>query len=310
MEYPWLSHRSEKYKEILRAKSLFLKYVRKYLDKQDFIEVQTPKIVPGISESGANVFKLQYFDKEACLAQSPQLYKQMLINSDCGRVYEIGPIFRAENSHTKRHLCEFTGLDIEMVLDQGLAEVIEMGWKMLKYSLSCLSASFSQKLEIFEKPLILTFEEGAKLLKEVGYEQNCMEDISTVNERRLGKIVKEKYNSDLFVLSHYPTSVRPFYTKINEENPEITESFDIIFKGVEIASGAQRIDNIDELEKNLETKKVDPTTLGYYLESFKYGSWPHGGFGMGVERIISLYLDLNEVQMASFCPRTPDRLHP
>ena len=305
MQFPWLTHRAPTYQKIMELKSIFLKHVQDYLHENEFLMVQTPKIVSGASESGASVFKLNYFGQEACLAQSPQLFKQMLINSDYSRVYEIGPIFRAENSQTPRHLCEFTGLDIEMVIDESFTEIIQMGWYMLTYALTKLGHS---QLQLPEDPLMITFADGVKLLAKHGYQQSLEEDISTVNEKKLGEIVKHQYKSDLFVLTQYPVSARPFYTQINPVDSNFTESFDFILCGLEISSGAQRINDYIELKKSIQSHKIEG--IDYYLESFRFGSWKHGGFGIGVERVISCYLNLNNVQMVSYCPRTPDRLEP
>jgi len=310
LSYPWLSHRSPYFQKIMRAKALFLKSCRNYLDNNEFIEFQTPKIIPNASESGAEVFKLNYFGKEACLAQSPQLYKQMLINSDYGRIYEIGPIFRAENSLTNRHLCEFTGLDFEMTLDSDFTEIIKMAWNMLYFVFNNLNGKFDTEVIIPKIPLMIHFKDGAKLLQERNVEQDPNGDISTPNEKLLGQIVKEKYGSDLFVLTNYPKSVRPFYTKECENDPIYTNSFDIILRGIEISSGAQRIDNPIELINNIESKGIDSRTLKEYIDSFHYGSWPHGGCGFGVERVIACYLNLNSIHMGSYCPRTPTRFEP
>ncbi|CAH6419340.1 Aspartyl-tRNA synthetase [uncultured virus] len=335
LEHPWLAHRSSGKQLIMKTKALFLKYARQYLDANNFIETQTPKIIAGASESGSEVFKLEYFGRNACLAQSPQLYKQMLINSDYGRVYEVGPIFRAENSQTNRHLCEFTGFDIEMAIDHGFMEVIKMAWNMIYIIFNQLNENLptgSPRLIMPSDPLVITFEAGAKLLQEHVIEsglditkvcnpawldsnrnfqfQDPLQDISTTNEKLLGQIVKEKYNSDLFVLTNYPRAVRPFYTKVSENDSNYTDSFDIILRGIEISSGAQRVDNVDELISNMKAKGIDIDNMKYYVESFRYGSWPHGGCGFGVERIISCYLGLNDVPGCSYCPRTPVRCEP
>lgn len=284
-KYPYLAHRSSYYQNIMKTKSNMLRYVREYLWSRDFTEFQTPKLIKGASESGSDVFKLKYFDQDASLAQSPQLYKQMVINSDYNKMFEIGPVFRAENSNTNRHLTEFTGLDIEMVITD-ISQVYREAWNMLYYVFAKLGYA------IPFHPIVINYQEAATLLKDF----NVTQDISTENEKELGRLVKEIYNTDIFILYGYPTKVRPFYTK---NDGEFSRSFDIIFKGVEICSGAER-----------ETVMKCVEGLEDYLESFKYGSYRHGGCGFGVERLLACYMDLPSVHLASFCPRTPSILTP
>ncbi|SNW62586.1 Aspartyl-tRNA synthetase [Orpheovirus IHUMI-LCC2] len=316
--------RTELNQSIFTIRSYFLSLFREYLHNKDFMEINTPKLIGNKSEGGAQVFHVPYFESQAYLAQSPQLYKQMMINSDYGRVFEIGPVFRAENSGTKRHLCEFTGLDIEMELGVGKNhnQVINVIWKTLLHIFNNLSKyceneiSYvrskvgSVELEYPNEPLCLTFLECVQLLKESGYEQNELEDLSTENERKMGEIVKEKYGSDIFVITQYPTSCRPFYTKIEESNSLYSNSFDIIMRGTEISSGAQREHNYEALVNNMERCGVSAESLKDYLVSFKYGSKPHGGCGIGLERLIYLYLGLEDVRNACLFPRDPKRLFP
>lgn len=324
MEHRWIDLRTPVNNSIFKIQSAITQYFRNYLLQQNFIEIHTPKLIGAASEGGAQVFSLQYFDKQAYLAQSPQLYKQMAINSDFDRVFEIGPVFRAENSLTLRHLCEFVGLDIEMALTQGkdYKEVQEMIWNSLVYIFDNLKANYSNEINCVrekipftdpvypQNPLIFTFIECVKMLREDGKTQDDFEDLSSENEKRLGEIIKEYFNSDLFIIDKYPTNVRPFYTMPSSENPLYSNSFDIIFRCTEIASGAQREHNYDNLMDRLVQNKINPETLKYYLESFSHGSRPHGGAGLGTERIVSLYLNLGNVKLASFCPRDPKRLFP
>jgi aspartyl-tRNA synthetase len=310
---------------LFECKSGMLEGFRKVLVCRGFTEIQTPKILGVSSESGSSVFQLSYFGKPAFLAQSPQLYKQMMINSGKPKVFEIGPVFRSENAHTNRHLCEFTGLDIEMRLqppDFNYHEVINMIWDVLRNMFQNIDEWYSNAVEYIrsihpfdnpivpDSPVIITFREGAKLLNENGFQQNETEDLTTENERQLGSIVKSIYGTDLFVLTEYPTSARPFYTKQLEENPLYTKSYDIIFRGVEICSGAQRENNPVQLNKQIADLGLSTAPFEDYLKSFKYGSPPHGGGGLGLERVLILYFDLGNVKLGSLFPRDPSRITP
>jgi len=324
MENRWIDLRTPVNNSIFKVQSAVSQYFREYLLKNDFMEIHSPKIIGVASESGAEVFELEYFDRPAFLAQSPQLYKQMAINSDFDRVFEIGPVFRAENSITTRHMCEFTGLDFEMTIspNRDYREVQEMVWNMLVYIFDNLKASnMDEILCVKDKipsediiyprdPLIIKFSDCVEMLREDGKTQDDFEDLNTENERRVGELVKEKFGSDLFIIDQYPGSARPFYTMPSSENNKYTNSYDVIFKCTEIASGSQRIHDYNMLMDKVIENKINPDTLKYYLNSFSHGSRPHGGIGIGAERIVSLFLNLGNVKLASFCPRDPKRLFP
>lgn len=319
----WLDLRSPVNLSIFKVKSQIMQQFRQYLTKQNFIEINTPKIIGVASESGADVFELKYFEKKAYLAQSPQLYKQMAINSDFDRVFEVGPVFRAENSFSNRHLCEFTGLDLEMTITDGgnHFQIMNFAWNMLTSMFDNILSICSKELEIineklpFDKPvypkypLIINHTAAADMLKEMGVEQGYNDDLSTANEKILGTIIKQNYNSDLFVLNKYPRAARPFYTMLDEDK-NFTKSFDIIFRGKEISSGAQRVHDYNELLERLNEANIDPNSMKSYVESFSHGSMPHGGCGIGLERLTAYFLDMNSVKMTSFCPRDPKRITP
>jgi aspartyl-tRNA synthetase len=289
---------------------------------RDFIEIHTPKTLGGTSEGGSEVFKFDYFGKEGCLAQSPQLYKQMMIMADFEGVFEIGPVFRAENSHTHRHLCEFTGLDMEMQIKEHYFEILEVIGNLFNYIFKGLAENNQKLLSVIneqfefvpfqfsEKPVILTFAEGVALLKEAGVEQSVNEDLNTATERTLGKIVLEKFKTDFYILHRYPESARPFYTMLCQDDPSFTCSYDVFMRGQEIISGAQRIHVPEVLAERAEAKGIPPSTIQDYIDSFKFGAYPHGGFGAGMERIVMLYLDLLDVRQTSAFPRDPVRLAP
>ena len=295
---------------------------REYLDSKNFIEIHSPKLIGGASEGGSNVFKFKYFNQDACLAQSPQLYKQMCIISDFKRVYEIGPVFRAENSFTSRHLCEFTGLDIEMEIKEHFFEVLDILGELFYFIFKGLNERYAKELEIVNnqypfEPLILTPEvlklswpEGIKLLTENGFKQDINEDLDTENEKALGKLVKEKYKTDFYILYGYPKSARPFYTMPDPKDDNFTNSFDAFIRGEEVLSGAQRIHDYDLLLQKVKEKEINPETLSDYLNAFKLGAPAHGGAGIGLERVVKLFIGLGNIKKCVLFPRDPKRLKP
>ena len=307
---------------IFRIQSGVCRFFRDYLHSQDFMEIHTPKLLAGSSEGGSNVFKFNFFKREGCLAQSPQLYKQMCIMGDFKRVFEIGPVFRAENSFTPRHLCEFTGLDFEMEIQESYLEVLEVIGNLFNHifknlkehytkELSCINEVYPfEDFKYLEKPLILTFEEGCKLLKEHGIEQSVHEDLDTVNEKTLGKLVREKYNTDFYILHRYPESARPFYTMLQKDDERFTCSYDVFMRGQEIISGAQRIHVPELLEKRAIAKGLQVESIKSYIDSFKFGASPHGGVGVGLERVVMLFTGLPSCKLTSLFPRDPKRLTP
>jgi aspartyl/asparaginyl-tRNA synthetase len=227
---------------IMRLQSGVGQLFREFLYKNDFVEIHTPKLIAGASEGGTNVFKLKYFDQDACLAQSPQLYKQMAVIGDMERVFEIGPVFRAENSNTPRHLCEFTGLDIEMAFKDHYFEVLDLIGDIFYYIFEGLNQRFSKELNVFNnqypfEPLKfsknivkLSFHEGVELLKAHGVTQDLYEDLDTENEKLLGKLVKDKYDTDFYILYRYPKNARPFYTMPVPDVVNFTNSYDAFIR--------------------------------------------------------------------------------
>ncbi|XVE94224.1 hypothetical protein REPUB_Repub01dG0263300 [Reevesia pubescens] len=258
---------------------------RQFLLSEDFVEIHSPKLIAGSSEGGSAVFKLDYKGQPACLAQSPQLHKQMSICGDFGRVFEIGPVFRAEDSYTHRHLCEFTGLDVEMEIKKHYSEY---------------------------KPITLrlSFEEGVQMLKDAGVEVDPLGDLNTETERKLGQLVLEKYGTEFYILHRYPLAVRPFYTMPCYDNPLYSNSFDVFIRGEEIISGAQRVHVPEFLAERAQECGIDVNTISTYIDSFRYGAPPHGGFGVGLERVVMLFCGLNNIRKTSLFPRDPQRLAP
>ncbi|KAH0569909.1 Aspartyl-tRNA synthetase [Spironucleus salmonicida] len=297
----------------------------KFMVSRDFLQITTPKIIPGASEGGASVFNVSYFKNEACLAQSPQLYKQMAISGGFQKVFEVGPVFRAESSHTHRHLCEFTGLDLEMEIQDNYREVLVFLDSLMKSifknvlhdcesEIETVRKQFDmqmpEKLVWTETPVIIDFREGVKMLRESGFEQGDLDDLSTETERQLGKLVREKYGTDFYILDKFPMSIRPFYTMPDSQDENYSNSYDMFIRGQEICSGAQRIHNAEFLLEQLSKKQIPIEPLASYINAFKYGCPPHGGAGLGLERIIMLMLGIQDCRQCCLFPRTPERLTP
>ncbi len=311
-----LALRNEKLKAIFFVFQEILVSYAQILRRDDFVEIKTPKIISSASEGGANVFKIKYFDRDAFLAQSPQFYKQMGVGI-FERVFEIGPVFRAEPHFTSRHINEYISLDAEMGFIDSFEDVMnkleELIWEiMAKKKEKCAKELVLYEAEIPQKTKIprLKLKEALEIL-EKEYNKKTLEiDIDPEGERLICQYVKKKWGSDFVFLTHYPRSIRPFYAMPSQNNPQETESFDLIFRGIEIATGGQRIHDYDQLVRSaidfgIETEKINP-----YLENFKFGIPPHGGWGMGSERITQKILGLKSVKEAVLYPRDVKRIVP
>ena len=260
LDVRWLDLRTPANQAIMRISSGVCTLFREYLLREGFVEIQTPKILGGASEGGSSVFTLKYFGDDACLAQSPQLYKQMAAAcSDLERVFEIGPVFRAENSNTHRHLCEFHGLDLEMAINEHYFEVLDVFSALFIYIFDGLNARFRPEIEAvraqhpfedlqYTRPsLRITYAEGVAMLRASGVAIGDGDDFSTAQERALGAIIKEKYGTDFFMMDRYPAAIRPFYTMPCPDDATLSNSYDFFIRGEEIVSGAQRIHDADML---------------------------------------------------------------
>jgi len=295
---------------------------REFLTKENFVEIHTPKLLGTASEGGADVFRVSYFNGSACLAQSPQLYKQMCISADFDRVWEIGPVFRAEKSQTRRHLTEFIGLDLEMAIYEHYHEVLDLFDALFVFIFDGIKERFAHELEVVRKQyptpafeyhrpsLRLKWPEAIALLRENGINWGDLDDFDTPTEVRLGELVKAKYGTDFYMLDRFPLHIRPFYTMPAPDDPVYSNSYDFFMRGQEILSGAQRIHDPELLVQRAIEKEVDPVTLKDYVNSFKYGAYPHGGGGIGLERVVMLYLGVPNIQYTSLFPRTMVRLTP
>ncbi|RXM29519.1 Aspartate--tRNA ligase, cytoplasmic [Acipenser ruthenus] len=307
---------------IFRLQSGVCQLFRETLINKEFVEIQTPKIISAASEGGANVFTVSYFKTSAFLAQSPQLYKQMCIAADFDKVFCIGPVFRAEDSNTHRHLTEFVGLDIEMAFNYHYHEVVDQIAATLVQIFKGLRDRFqteiqtvnkqypSEPFKFLEPTLRLEYKEGVAMLKEAGVEMGDEDDLSTPNEKLLGRLVKEKYDTDFYILDKYPLAVRPFYTMPDPSNPKYSNSYDMFMRGEEILSGAQRIHDPQLLSERALHHNIDLEKIKSYIDSFRFGAPPHAGGGIGLERVVMLYLGLHNIRQTSMFPRDPKRLTP
>jgi nondiscriminating aspartyl-tRNA synthetase len=295
---------------------------RSALNKRGFIEIHTPKIISAPSEGGANVFEVNYFKGSAYLAQSPQLYKQMAIAGDFGKVFTVGAVFRAEDSNTHRHLTEFVGLDLEMAFNFHYHEVVHTIGELLIEIFHHLQVTYKEEIEtvrkqypcepfIFtEKPLILEYPQGVAMLRAAGVEQPDEEDLSTANEKLLGKLVREKYQTDFYILDKFPLAVRPFYTMPSPKDERYSNSYDMFMRGEEILSGAQRIHDPKMLIERATHHQVDLAKIQSYIDVFRYGCPPHAGGGIGLERVVMLFLGTGNIRLSSLFPRDPKRITP
>lgn len=315
IKYRWLLARNPIEKAIFKVRANLLKAAREFFEKNNFIEVQTPKLVAAGAEGGATLFKVQYFEREAYLSQSPQLYKQMLICS-FERVYEITPYFRAEKFNTVRHLNESWGIDAEQGFISGVEDVMSTLENLIVYIIDYIRTNSKEELETLgvELPKIalpfrrLKFVEAVDILRSEGVEVSEKEDLSDYAERKLGEVLSEK-RVDLYFIVGFPWQSTPFYY-MREDDGVYTRKFDLDFRGLEIASGGQREHRYDRLVEAIKEKGMNPADFEFYLEAFKYGMPAHGGFGLGVERLMMKILNLGNIREAIMFVRDRSRLVP
>lgn len=290
---------------------------RDFLYSQHFTEIHTPKIGSKGAEGGSNVFKLDYFHRPAVLAQSPQFYKQMMVGV-FDRVFETGPVFRAEKHNTKRHLNEYTSLDFEMGFIDSFMDICRMETAMLQYVVELLKKDYAKEIALLkielpnvEKIPYVRFDEAKRLIAEKYDRQiRSPHDLEPEEEALIGEYFKEEYGADFVFVTHYPSKKRPFYAMDDPENKEFTLSFDLLFRGLEITTGGQRIHDYETLLKKIEEKGMDTEGMEDYLDCFKYGMPPHGGLGIGLERLTMKMIGEDNVREACLFPRDMTRLKP
>jgi len=313
-----VSLRHPKIQAIFKINDFLLEAYEKIMREEGFTEIKTPKILEAASEGGANFFKIKYFEKDAFLAQSPQLYKQIMVGV-FERVFEIGPVFRAEPHFTTRHVNEYISLDAEMGFIENYQDVTKMlnhvFVKMFKHlkekGQKYFDAYNLQVPEVPEEIPYIKLSELKKIIKEkYNYEIPKETDIDPEAERLACRYAQEEFKSDFIFITHYPWAHRPFYTMPDPEDKEATFGFDLLFRGVEIVTGSQRIHDYKMLIENMKKKGVKEKGLEFYLNTFKYAMPPHGGWAIGSERLIQLLLGLNSVKEAVLFPRDVKRLSP
>jgi nondiscriminating aspartyl-tRNA synthetase len=294
--------------------------MREHWREQRFIELHTPKLMGSASESGAELFKVEYFDRQAYLAQSPQFYKQMAMAAGFGRVFEIGPVFRANPSFTSRHDTEFTSVDVEISWIDSHEDVMAFEEAWLAHVLSVVASEHGEEIEStfgvqVRVPSLpfprIALADAKELLREHGHEPPGAEhDLDPPSERALSQIISERDGHEFAFVTDYPTTVRPFYHMRYAERPTLTKSFDLLWRGIEITTGAQREHRYEQLLAQAAEKGVETEPIQYYLNFFRFGAPPHGGFGFGLTRLLMQLLGQDNVREVTFLYRGPHRLEP
>lgn len=312
-----LSLRHSRNQAIFRVKATALQAFRAYLRRAGFLEVQTPKIVATGTEGGAELFPVQYFDRPAYLAQSPQFYKQMLVAAGFERVFEVGPVFRAESHDTSRHTNEFTSLDLEMGFIDDIEALMDLETQLLQHIFTAVKEECARELELLGATLP---EIGAIPRLQLAEAQNILEreyghpsppgNLDPAGEKLLCQYAQQEWGTPLVFITDYPTAVRPFYARRHSQAPELTHSFDLLFRGLEITTGGLRIHRPEELVRALEERGLEAEAYQFYLQAFTHGAPPHGGFAIGLERLTARMLELPNVRQATLFPRDRQRLVP
>ena len=319
LDYRFLDLRNERNKMIFKVQSTLTRYLREYLYNNNFTEIHTPKLIGAASESGSEVFEVKYFDRCAYLAQSPQFYKQMAISSGFDRVFEVAPCFRAENSNTSKHATEFTSFDVEFAYINSYEEVMNLEAEMIVYAFSKLKEEMGDEIKkIFNIDIVvptlpfpcMTLKDIYKELEErYNYKIDDSEknDLTTEAERLCKDLAKDKFNHEFLFVVDFPADKRAFY-HMRDENGKLL-GYDLIWNGIEITTGAEREHRYEEIVKNAKEKGLDKD-VKFYLEFFKYGCPPHGGFAIGLDRLTMLMLNIPTIKESMFLFRGPNRLNP
>lgn len=317
LDYRTLSIRRPKLRAVFKIQEEITEAFRLYLREKRFSEIHTPKIISSSTEGGSEMFTVRYFDRRAFLAQSPQFYKQMMVGAGFERVFEIGHAYRAELHNTWRHLNEYVSLDVEMGFIKDEYELIELEEGFLKFLFDHLRKTCVKELELHKVTLPelsaipkIPLKEVQELLLEKYNKRSPVGNIDAEGEVLLSKYIKETYKSDFVFLTKYPISKRPMYTMPDGNVEGATKSFDLIYKGLEITTGGQRIHDYEMLKANIIKFGLAPEDFSFYLDSFRYGMPPHGGFAIGLERLTMKLLDLENIREATLLPRDMKRLEP
>lgn len=307
----WLDLRQPPHQKVFKVWTELEKGWRQYWDEAGYLQIYTPTFMSTASESGAEVFSVKYFDRTAYLAQSPQFYKQMAMAAGLEKVFTVGPVYRAEKSYTNRHATEFTGWDFEISYIESETDVMRELEQMIIKGLAAVNSNAGVAVAAPSLPFPrLTMKEAKDKLAAAGIKAETTDDFSAEEEKELGQMMKKETGHDFVFVTHYPVSARPFYHMRREDDPTLTKSFDLFYKGIEITTGAQREHRYDVLTKQAEDKGMDIASLEDYLNFFKFGCPPHGGAGIGPARLIMKLLDLPNIREAVLLPRDVKRLRP
>lgn len=320
IDWRYLDLRRPDRKLIFEVQTTTERAMRDFWAKESFIELHSPKLTGAATESGAELFKLEYFDRMATLAQSPQFYKQMAMAAGFGKVFEVGPVFRANPSFTSRHDTEFTSVDTEISWIDSHEDVMTFEERWLAHVLEIVKATHGEQIaSTFDTELVvpslpfprITLEDAKGLLREAGHDAPPEgHDLDPPSERALSALVKQRDGHEFTFVTDYPTSVRPFYHMRYEDRPTVTKSFDLLWRGIELTTGAQREHRYGKLLEQADEKKVDVEAISYYLDFFRFGAPPHGGFGFGLTRLLMQMLGQENVREVTFLYRGPHRLEP
>ena len=321
LDWRYLDLRRRDHRLIFKVQTAAEMAMREYWIANNFIEIHSPKIVGAATEGGAEVFRIQYYDKDAYLAQSPQFYKQMAIAAGFERVFEVGPAFRAENSNTNRHAAEFISLDMEMAWINSHEDIMAFEERWLNYTIAKVKERYGDEIkEVFGKELVVpevpfprvTIEQAKKIIADYGYTvpPETKGDLDPEAERLMGRYARENFGHEFIFVTEYPAAVRAFYQMRREDDPTKTKSFDLIWDGIEVTTGSQREHRYDKLREQAIEKGISPESLQSYLDYFRYGCPPHGGFGFGAARFMMNLLGIDNIREVAFVHRGVDRLFP
>ncbi|HXS15510.1 MAG TPA: aspartate--tRNA(Asn) ligase [Candidatus Saccharimonadales bacterium] len=316
LDHRALTLRHPKVQAIFKVQAVIIDAFREFLKQHDFMEFQAPSIVPATAEGGAEVFQVDYFGQKAFLTQSPQLYKQIVMTA-FERVFSVNKIFRAEPSVTTRHLTEVVSLDAEMSFIESWEEVRDMAQEVVRFILQRVEKECSKELELFKTTVPVMLEKTPtyslrevqeKIFTHSGRDTRGDKDLNPEDEREICGIVKDETGSDFVFVYGYPTKKKPFYVYPNPEDPEYNEGMDLLCRGIEWLSGGRRINDYGQLMEHVKEWKMDPKKVSMFLEAFKYGVPPEGGFAFGAERITMQVLGLQNIREASLFPRDMERI--
>ncbi len=320
IDWRYLDLRRPDRKLIFEVQTRIEQAMREYWRQEGFVELHSPKLMGSASESGAELFHVDYFEGDAFLAQSPQFYKQMAMAAGFGKVFEIGPVFRANPSFTSRHDTEFTSVDMELSWIDSHEDVMAVEERWLAHVMAAVAETHGERIrETYGAELVVpslpfprvTLEEAKELLRAAGHEPpGAGHDLDPPAERRLSELIAERDGHEFVFVTDYPTTVRPFYHMRHEDDPTLTKSFDLLWRGIELTTGAQREHRHERLLEQAEDKGVETDSISYYLDFFRYGAPPHGGFGFGLTRLLMQMLNQDNVREVTFLYRGPHRLTP